>query len=129
MRKALAAAALLAAGLLFWRLVPGGPLEVTLPAGVNAAQAGVLLRQDGVIFSATLFRLAARWSGEDRRLHAGTYRLRRRMRLGALLLALRDGSRSPGIRVAIPEGFASWQIAQRLEAAGVCKASAFLRYV
>lgn len=129
MRKSLAAIALaIAAILAWWFFVPGEKVEVTLPAGVNAARAGNLLAREGVVFSPRLFRLAARYSGADRKLRPGTYSLRRHMPLPELLHALGEGVESLGLKVVIPEGYATWQIAERLQAAGVCPAEDFLHF-
>lgn len=130
-KAALAAlAALLALGGFFawWWLVPGTEVTVTLPSGVTAARAGHLLAEHGVVFSGKLFRAAARWSGTDRKLRPGTYKLRTHMPLTTLLRELESGVESLGIKVAIPEGYSTWQIADRLEATGVCKAEEFRRY-
>jgi UPF0755 protein len=124
--------AVFAAGALFlgwWHFVPGAEVSVTLPAGVTAGRAGALLAQSGVVFSAKLFRAAAKLSGTDRKLRPGTYKLRAHMPLPALLRALGEGAESLGVKVGIPEGFSTWQIAERLETAGVCKAKEFDSYV
>jgi UPF0755 protein len=130
-KKALLAAPLLAAAgfLAWWFFVPGDKVEVTLPAGVTASRAGALLAKEGVVFSARLFRVAARYAGTDRKLRPGTYTLRRHMPLPQLLHELGSGTESLGIKVPIPEGYATWQIAERLQASGVCPAEEFLRYV
>ena len=130
MKKAAAALALVLAAVLgWWFFVPGTPVEVTLPAGVTASRAGKLLAAQRVVFSGRLFRVAAKWSGTDRKLKPGTYSLRTHMPLPELLAELGSGAASLGIRVPIPEGFASWQIAERLQASGVCPAEDFIRYV
>lgn len=127
--KLSAVAALGIAGFLgWWFFIPGSPVEVTLPAGVSAARAAALLKNSGVVFSARIFRVAARWGGSDRKLRPGTYTLRRHMPLPALLSELESGADSLGIKTPIPEGFSTWQIAERLEASGVCKADDFKRY-
>ncbi len=127
MRRSAFLAVVAAAVLALWLLWPGGPVEVTLPMGVSGKAAAGLLRRAGVIPSTTVFRVAARVTGVDRRLKPGTYKLRRNMPLPALLSALGSGSEL-GIRVAVPEGFSSWQIAERLEATGVCRADDFKAY-
>lgn len=109
-------------------LRPGEPVDVTIPAGLSAAQTGVLLKSKGVVVSSKLFRIAASLSDADRSLKPGAYKLRRRMWLPSLLSALQAGG-STGIKVIVPEGFSAKQIARRLEADGVCKAADFERYV
>lgn len=125
-----AAAAVLAAFVLAaaWLLMPGAPVEVTLPAGMSAGETAALLEQKGVVRSRRLFRFAVSRTGVDRKLRPGTYKLRRNMWLPDLLAQLQAGG-STGLKVAIPEGFSAKQIADRLEAEGVCKAADFLRVV
>ena len=117
-------AAALAAGWLFW---PGAEVEVTIPAGQSARQVAAALQGKGVVRSAWMFRVMARLGSLGRRLKPGTYRLRRRMAPWKLAAALAAGG--GGVKIVIPEGFCARQIAERLEAGGVCPAADFLRYV
>lgn len=129
MKKAVLAvsgAALLALFAGAWLLWPGEPVEVSIPAGLSAGETGRLLHEKGVVASRRLFRFAAARTGADRRLKPGTYKLRKNMWLPDLLAALQAGGNT-GIKVAIPEGWSTWQIADRLEADGVCKAAEFKR--
>lgn len=121
-------AAIVAVSLLVWSFLPGDAVEVTLPPGVSAGAAGHILKRAGVVRSALLFKAAARWSGADRKMKPGTFKLRRNMSLTSLLKALESGSEALGIRVPIPEGFSAQQISERLEASGVCMAAAFLKH-
>ena len=126
MRRAAPVAAAAAALLAVWLLWPGGVVEVTLPMGVSGKAAASILKREGVIPSTLVFRAAARLTGLDRKLKPGTFKLRRNMPLPALIGALL--SSAEGIRVAIPEGFSSWQIADRLQATGVCPSETFKEY-
>lgn len=121
----LAAALLGAAALRLLR--PGEPVEVSIPAGLGAKETAEILEDKGVVAWALAFRAAARYTGADRRLKPGTYRLRRNMPLPALLEALESGA-NLGVKVVIPEGFSARQIAERLEAEGICSAAAMIRY-
>ncbi len=129
MKKAVFATLLLAAGCAaayFIAFTPGGAVELSLPPGVSAHQTARILKQNGVVPSSILFRVAAKYSGTDRKLKPGSYRLKRNMPLPALLAQLEAGPNN-GVRVVIPEGFSARQIAERLEADGVCKASEFMK--
>lgn len=119
-----AAAAALAA---FWWFHQGDSVDVTIPAGLSAAQTGSLLQEQGVIRFKFFFRAAAGMTGVDKKLKPGTYRLRRDMPIAAVLRELEKGS--SGARIVVPEGFSAGQIAERLEAAKVCSAADFRRYV
>ncbi len=125
--RLIAAAALAAAILAAWFSWSGSPVAVNIPPGSTTFQAASLLKEQGVIRSAWLFRAAARLTRVDRRLKPGAYNLRASMPLWQLLPLLDSGS--PQDRVLIPEGFASWQIAERLETARICPAADFIRFV
>ncbi len=116
-----------AAGWLTWETFrPSGPKEaVVLPPGLNARQAARLLSEAGVIDAPVLFKHLLKATGLDRQLKPGEYRFAAPMPLWRLMRALRAGP--PGIRVVIPEGFSAKQIAMRLEAQSVCRASAFMK--
>jgi len=114
--------------LILWAVAPRKEVVVILPEGVSASQAATLLKDKGVIVSRFIFRLAAKATGVDRRLKAGVYQLRQHMFLFSLLRDMNTGS-NKGIKVVIPEGFSARQIAERLEALGVCQASDFEHYV
>ncbi len=121
---------LLLGGLVLGAAVPGeDPLvEVVIPPGLSATATAELLSARGVIRSSLLFRLTARFTGAERRLKPGTYRLKPGLGVRAALRALTAGT-SNAVRVLIPEGFSARQIAERLEGNGLCKASEFLKVV
>lgn len=121
---ACAAVALLGAA---WLLRPGPAVELVLSPGQTVRETAAQLSEKGVVPSARLFRLAAALTGCDRRLKPGSYKLRRNMWLPSLLRQLTLGGNA-GLRVVIPEGFDVRQIAERLEAQGVCGADEFRRY-
>ncbi len=115
-------------GALAWLARAGEPVDVTIPPGLSAAETASLLEAKGVVRFGALFRAAAKLSRADRRLKPGTYRLRARMPVFWALRALTAGQNND-VKVTIPEGFSAKQIAERLEAAGVAKASEFLALV
>ncbi len=114
--------------LLFASRQPKEQVLVNLPQGVSAAQAANILKENGVITSKLVFRAAAKLTGVDRHIEAGVYQLERHMWLFSLLRILDEGS-TRGIKVVIPEGFSARQIAERLEALGICPAIDFENYV
>lgn len=131
MKRLLAALALLGTGAvlaLWWLFPPGLPASVEVPPGLSGRETAALLKKEGVIRSVTLFKLAGKATGWDRRLKPGLYELRRPMNEVAALRVLMEG-RVVSLRVSIPEGFMAKQIADRLEAAGITSADAFMAYV
>lgn len=98
-----------------------------MPAGLSASETAALLRREGVIRSPFLFRAWAKAIGADRRLKPGAYRLNRNMSFLEAVSRLEAGS-DEGVKVLIPEGFCVRQIAERLEANGVCRAIDFRRH-
>lgn len=90
-----------------------GAARVVVPRGAGLAQAADSLASAGVVRSATLFRLYARFRGSDRPIKAGTYRFDRGASYGFILEAMRAG-KGMVLSVTIPEGYTVAQIAQVL---------------
>jgi UPF0755 protein len=114
-------------GILLWVNTPpsgamGGLIEI--PPGANARVISRRLKEDGHVRSARWIELMARLTRADQKLKAGLYRLPAHQRADRILRFLVQG-RGATVRVTIPEGFAIWQIAERLESAGVCRADEF----
>jgi UPF0755 protein len=91
-----------------------------MPAGRALAS----LKEKEAIRSVWWGRLVLESEGGARRLQAGIYELRRGEKAHRLLHGMVSG-RSLLLKVAAPEGWASWQIAERLEKVGVCSAAEF----
>jgi UPF0755 protein len=135
-RVLLAAACLLvlaaaAAGAWVWQaLRPAagtGAADITIRPGEPLAEVADDLAAAGCIRSAGVFRLYAHWSGQAGRVQAGHYRIARGLPLPVVLAQLVGGDVvSDTVTVTIPEGFTVTQIADRLQAAGVCSRQAFL---
>lgn len=116
----------LVAGVLFLNSPPSGAKSglVEIPAGASARAISRQLRDDRRVRSALWLEFLARVLGADQNLKAGAYRISGPKRADRLLRDLIDG-RGATVRVTIPEGFALWQIAERLEVDGVCRAEDF----
>ncbi len=82
---------------------PAGSVLVHLPPGITFAAAVDTLCARGLLREPRLFRLAARWRGIDRRLHAGNYRLPYGLSPGRLLERLASG-RTELVSITLPEG-------------------------
>lgn len=101
------------------------PALFEVPAGAGAGAIARGLKDGGHIRSSLWFRLLSRFTRADGKLRAGFYRVEGGARASRILRGLQS-SRNVAVRVTIPEGWASWQIAERLGAAGVTPAEEFL---
>ena len=112
----------------FLCLNPGAPVRVEIPEGLSARQTAELLGRQRVVVSTLLFRVLMKVTRFDRRLKPGTYTLRVHewptVVARKLTLGLTDD-----LKITIPEGFRSSQIAERLAADGISNAGDFEAYV
>ena len=110
----------------FW---PGPELKVTVKEGAGAIQAAQVLKREGVIISATWFRLLVKLTGTGKKIMPGDYSLRRGMSSEEALWRLVHNNYASHIKVNIPEGWRAEQIAERLEANSVTRADQFMALV
>ncbi len=117
----------------FQPVAEGRPnVTVSVERGRSVGGIGEALVQSGVIRSALAFQFYVRWHGAGSRLRAGRYSLSGSMSLARILHLLEQGPGHGGgerLRVTVPEGFTLAQIADALEAKGVCDANAFREFV
>jgi UPF0755 protein len=97
-------------------------LEV--PSGTSAARVADSLFQGGHIRSRRWFLWLVRVRQAAGRIRAGVYEVKAGQRASAVLSDLVDG-RTRRVRVTVPEGFATWQIAERLQSVGLASAADF----
>lgn len=91
----------------------GNSAQVRIPKGSTASTVGEILERAGLIRSAGAFALYLRFSGRDKKLKPGFYRLEGRG-LRAVALALTDGSRPLTVSITFPEGWRAVEMAERL---------------
>jgi UPF0755 protein len=92
----------------------GEPVAVVVPEGAGASTVADILEAEGVISSATAFRLAARFDERSGQLQAGTYELRAGMSTDEILDVLSEPPEAREFyRVTIPEGLTVDQILTR----------------
>lgn len=122
------AAAVIAVLAGLWLLTPhrgrGVVVRVTVPASVDASDLAALLARSGVVDRPWALALALRVTGVDARVRAGMIPLRDDLTPRQILRALSHGGGL--VRVTIPEGYTRFDVARRLESAGVCPAVDFL---
>jgi len=121
-----------AAGTLRWAL---SPALATAPAvifevrpGASLGQVARGLESRGLIRSATAFKWLARFRDLDGALQVGEYELSAAQAPREILRQIAEG-RVVVYELVIPEGLTAVQIAQRIEAVGLAKASEFLAFV
>lgn len=126
--------ALICAGAVWWgdaalkapyRGFAGDEVFVEIPAGSGVAGIASRLAAAGVVPHALIFRLAARLSGEERRLQAGEYRFAEAASPGDIVARLARGdvyTRSVRFR----EGLTIWEMATVFESSGLGTAAEFL---
>jgi UPF0755 protein len=123
---------LLAPTLLWWYLSrPTGlatPLEIKIAPGMSANDIGALLREKGLVRSAAVFAWTARLYGQSADLEAGVYLLNGTLTTPQILRELLKAPLQLR-RVTIPEGLASPQIAQLLQANALADSARFVELV
>lgn len=87
----------------------GTPVRVIVPRGVSFRAAADSMAHAGIIHFPLAFRVYARATGQDRKIQAGTYLLRRGTAWGDLVRAMNGGAGNIN-RVTIPEGYSIAQI-------------------
>ncbi|HXV36410.1 MAG TPA: endolytic transglycosylase MltG [Myxococcota bacterium] len=134
---ALAGAALVLLGVaaiaaqLRWALSPAldaaPPLIFEVQPGASLGEVARELEARGVIRSALAFKLLARYRDLERALQIGEYELSAAHAPDEILTRIAEG-RVVTYEIVLPEGITASQVAQRLEAAGVADAAAFLAF-
>ena len=110
---------MLAAALLFITVKPSfkndpNPVLVKIPRGASARQTAQLLEEQGVIHSPLFFLFLVKWSGKSSILQHGAYLLEKNHYFQTVEKLKKGFTHS--LKITIPEGWNSFQIARRLEA-------------
>ncbi|MBV9079579.1 MAG: endolytic transglycosylase MltG, partial [Elusimicrobia bacterium] len=119
--------AVAACAAIFW---PGTGAVTTLvvPEGAGARRLARDFRSAGVLSSEKPFLFWTKVRGAGGKIHVGRYSFKSG-RSAFWIVSDLIGGRTEKIKVVIPEGWASWQIADRLQSEGVCDGTAFLDIV
>ena len=108
---------------------PGETKTVVIDPGLNVYQIGERLHEAGVVKHPGRFVLAAKLLGLEKRLRAGYYSISHEEARTTELLRILVEGRVSSIRVTIPEGLTSRQIAGRLHRAIAADSVQFVRLV
>ncbi|MGM0568686.1 MAG: endolytic transglycosylase MltG, partial [Elusimicrobiota bacterium] len=105
---------ILALAAFYFFLRPSGPArKVSLSPGMSAGAVAMQLKEKGIIRSPAFFMKFINVIGKDRDIKAGTYFIRPGLNYFSLIEKLSSGDEYL-LRVSIPEGFTTEQIAHRL---------------
>lgn len=105
---------------------PGPPYQIVrVPAGASFDAVADSLARRGLLRHGILLRLAARLTGQDRRLRAGVYTMPAGLSPRAVLALLAEGKAAPA-RVVLPEGIEAEEAARRVADGTGCDAGLFL---
>ncbi|MBM4319277.1 MAG: endolytic transglycosylase MltG [Deltaproteobacteria bacterium] len=102
------------------------PLTFSLPAGTSFRAAAQRLAAAGLIRRPLAFELYARLQGSTGRIKWGVYRFEGTLSPRQVLERITGGVAGGDVAVTLPEGLNRWEVAARLERAGVCPAGRFL---
>ena len=104
----------------------GTRAELTIEEGAQIESVARQLGELGVLRHPRLFTIYMRWLGGDEHLRVGTFSLTDEMTPAHIARRIALGFGRAPVRVTIPEGFNRFDLAERLEHHGVCKADEFL---
>jgi UPF0755 protein len=126
--------AVVAGGALWWgysslnapyRGFSGEEVFVEIPPGAGVSGIATRLANAGVVSSPVVFRIAARLSGEERKLQAGEYRFAEAATPGSIVSRLARGDVYAHI-VTFREGLTMWEMADVFAASRIGTAAEFL---
>ncbi len=95
--------------------------------GASTSDIAKSLKEQHLISNATIYRFLSKFNGYDGNYKAGTYTLCTGLNYEEIMVILTSNPES--VKITIPEGFTTKQIANRLEANGVCTAADFIKAV
>ena len=105
--------------------IPDHPVTIDIPRGQSFNRVAELLHEKGLIAHPVKFKIIARYTGHDKTIKFGEYRLHPTMNPLEILSRFTAGDVLLH-RVTIPEGFTFQEVAARLEKAELCEGDAFL---
>lgn len=104
---------------------PAATQSFAVEPGETLGSIAARLEAEGILRSATAFKALTRWRAEESALQVGEYALAPSLSADEILATIVNG-RVVTYTVSIPEGFTMLQIAERVAAAELAEASAFL---
>lgn len=106
---------------------PETSVSFKIEKGSGTEDIATNLKEQGLISSKFMYKFLSKFNGYDGSYKAGTYTLCEGLSYDEIMVVLSSNPES--VKITIPEGFTTEQIASRLEANGVCSAAEFLKAV
>lgn len=101
-------------------------VEITVPKGASLNYVAELLFEEGIIKNKLWFKYKSKASGVDRSIKPGTYVFHPNITFEEMFDLLQTGTVDAPVIVTIPEGFTLYQIANRVETAGLATSEEFV---
>ncbi len=99
-------------------------IEFRVEKGANTEAIAEKLKEMGFIENKFVYKLMSKFNGYDGEYKSGVHYLREGLNIDEIMTVLTDEPET--VKVTFPEGFTTLQIAERLDAANVCKKDDFL---
>ena len=93
----------------------GEPVTLFVNRGATASDIGIELREQGIIRSVTVFKIAAEYYGVSESFQSGEFTLYKGMGLDDIMDILSDGPDVPAVRITFPEGLTLVSMADRID--------------
>ncbi len=100
-------------------------IEVLIPKGASPYKISKILKDSEVITSQRIFLALVKYYGYSTKLQAGLYDFNTKDSLGTIINKIKNGE-SKNIKVTIPEGFSTKQIAKVLAEHNICNEQKFI---
>ena len=107
---------------------PDDKIIINIPTGTSAAGIADILKTNGIISSSRLFLIISHITGSSDRLQSGIYRFSKRMTIPSALYLIKKGE-CYKLKITIPEGYTTEQIAELLEINKIADKKQFVNYV
>lgn len=104
----------------------GETINITIPAGASTTAIADILEENGLIDNALIFRLQSRYWEFDGTYKQGTYDIDTGLDNIQLMQALQIGVVMEAMKITIPEGYTTQQMANRVEQLGIGTADEFI---
>jgi len=107
-------------------VLTGETVTVTIPEGASTADIAKILKENKLIKSTLSFRVSSRLDGFDGTYRQGTYEIDKGLNTTQIMELLQTGVVLDEMKITIPEGFTTKQIAAKAEEKGICTAEEFI---